>query len=173
MSSESSNKKSNTLNCMLCDSVHKLFMCNQFRKKSLNDRQLYVKQNNLCQLCLSCGHVSEKCYSRYTCKFCMASSSLLHVDQPNNNVVSNVSGVESSTNHIVMSSVKYDEGILGSDIIIIIIIKYLYSAKFTKKCALMRCLIKYIVIHCVQHIYIYTYINTHTYIHTYLYNDGR
>ena len=47
MSSESSNKKSNTVNCILCDSVHKLFMCNQFRKKSLNDRQIYIKQNNL------------------------------------------------------------------------------------------------------------------------------
>ena len=118
MSSDSSNKKFNTLNCILCDSVHKLFMCNQFRKKSLNDRQIYVKQNNLCQLCLSCGHVSEKCYSRYTCKFCKARhSSLLHVDQPINNVGSNVSGVESSTNHIVMSSAKYDEGILGSDIV--------------------------------------------------------
>ena len=46
--------------------------------------------------------------------------------------------------------------------LIIIISKYLFSAKFTNKCALMRCLIKYIVIHCVQHIYIY--INTHTYI---------
>ena len=77
---------------------------------------------------------------------------------------------------------------------VIIINKYLYSAKFTNKCALMRCLIKYIVIHCFQHIYInthtyvyihmctytkyillstYIYINTHTYIHTYLYNDGR
>ena len=57
-------------------------------------------------------------YYRYTCKFCKARhSSLLHVDQPNNNVGSNVSGVESSTNHIVMSSVKYDEGILGNDIV--------------------------------------------------------
>ena len=40
----------------------------------------------------------------------------------------------------------------------IIISKYLYSAKFTNKCALMRCSIKYIVIHCVQYIYIYIYI---------------
>ena len=58
---------------------------------------------------------------------------------------------------------------VGRCTIIIIIIKYLYSAKFTNKCALMRCLIKYIVIHCVQHkyTYIYIYINTHTYTHIY------
>ena len=49
----------------------------------------------------------------------------------------------------------------------VVIIKYLYSAKFTNKCALMRCLIKYIVIHCVHYIlYIYIYTNTPTYIHT-------
>ena len=50
----------------------------------------------------------------------------------------------------------------------IIISKYLYSSKFTNKCAQMRCLIKYMVIHCVQHIYIYehTHMHTHVYIHT-------
>ena len=53
----------------------------------------------------------------------------------------------------------------------IIISKYLYSAKFTNKCALMRRLIKYIVIDCVQHIYIYIYIYKHTYIHMYTYTQ--
>ena len=63
MSSYSRNKKSNTLDCIVCDSVHKLLiMCDQFRKKSLNNRQIYVKQNYLCQLCLSSGHISEKVY---------------------------------------------------------------------------------------------------------------
>ena len=74
---------------------------------------------------------------------------------------------------VVMSGDEVCCSVVFGTMVIIIIIKYLYSAKFTNKCALMRCLIKYIVIHCVQHIYIYTYINTHTYIHTYLYNDGR
>ena len=41
-------------------------------------------------------------------------SILLHEYQPNNNVSSNLSGVKSSTNHIVMSSAKYDRGISGS-----------------------------------------------------------
>ena len=48
--------------------------------------------------------------------------------------------------------------------VIIIISKYLYSAKFTNKCALDRCLIKYIVIHCIQHMYINIHMYTYTHI---------
>ena len=47
--------------CLMCQKGHKLYMCDMFVEKTIQDRLNFVKDNNLCYNCLLPGHISRKC----------------------------------------------------------------------------------------------------------------
>ena len=68
--------------CCLCDRNHKLYHCFQFKDMSIDKRCVFVKDNNLCKICLSKGHTDSVCKSPYICKIYNCNkkhSSLLHM----------------------------------------------------------------------------------------------
>lgn len=50
--------------CPLCGGPHWLFVCNEFDGYSVDRRIKFVKNNNLCQICLH-HHPNEECKSKY------------------------------------------------------------------------------------------------------------
>lgn len=81
------------LNCLACHKDHTLFKCEEFRSKSINDRQLFVKTNALCLNCLTKGHTVLFCKSKFSCKKCSKKhNTLLHVDKSINEAVPSTSG---------------------------------------------------------------------------------
>ena len=71
---------STTDNCLCCKSEnHKLFSCNSFREKTIDERFQVVKTNKLCGNCLRSGHFANQCNSTSTCKTCQGKhNTLLH-----------------------------------------------------------------------------------------------
>ena len=71
---------STTDNCLCCKSKnHKLFSCNSFREKTIDERFQVVKKNKLCGNCLRSGHFANQCNSTSTCKTCQGKhNTLLH-----------------------------------------------------------------------------------------------
>jgi len=68
--------------CVKCNSKeHKIYACSKFGELSIEQRRAFVKAKSLCFNCLKPGHVSRKCESKFTCKFCHnRQHSLLHAD---------------------------------------------------------------------------------------------
>ncbi|XP_070854717.1 uncharacterized protein [Drosophila suzukii] len=68
--------------CVKCNSKeHKIYACSKFGELSIEHRRTFVKAKSLCFNCLKPGHVSRKCESKFTCKFCHnRHHSLLHAD---------------------------------------------------------------------------------------------
>lgn len=62
-----------------CDETHPLHKCEQFKAKSIEERQKFVRSKNLCNDCLASGHATKQCQSKYSCIHCKAKHhSLLH-----------------------------------------------------------------------------------------------
>ena len=78
--------------CQLCLKNHKLYTCYKFRNMPINKRHEYVKNNNLCVLCLNNDHSVSDCRSTYTCRIndCGEKhSSALHVTKNQSDTVGN------------------------------------------------------------------------------------
>lgn len=56
------------LRCPLCDNNHWLSRCEQFRKRSVEDRIKFVLDKKLCNNCLSPGHFANNCPKEKFCK---------------------------------------------------------------------------------------------------------
>lgn len=85
-SSTNSNGKS-TISCLHCNKNHFISKCFKFIKLSPSDRQLFVKNSNLCVVCLSNKHCANSCTRDIVCKKCLQKHHiLLHVDTQNCNV---------------------------------------------------------------------------------------
>ena len=57
--------------CPYCgNDTHKLLKCEQFHVLSVSDRNVFVKENRICMLCLNVGHFVRDCLSRYRCFNC-------------------------------------------------------------------------------------------------------
>ena len=56
--------------CVLCKRTHTLDGCPTFAKKSLSEREEFVRQQALCFGCLKPGHRSKWCRSRLVCTVC-------------------------------------------------------------------------------------------------------
>lgn len=66
-------------NCQLCNLPHSLRNCKLFTDKVPNERFLIAKTHHLCINCLSPGHNSATCTSKYKCQSCNRSHhTLLH-----------------------------------------------------------------------------------------------
>nr|XP_049699599.1 uncharacterized protein LOC126053427 isoform X1 [Helicoverpa armigera] len=73
-------------NCPLCKNNHFMFVCDDFRKLSVENRLAKVKELNVCFNCLRPGHSSKRCKLSH-CKYCNRKhNTLLHVEQSNSTV---------------------------------------------------------------------------------------
>ena len=67
--------------CLLCHSVHPLYVCGVFKKKSINQRLAFVAHHKLCCVCFSKEHATVNCPADICCKKCSLShSTYIHVD---------------------------------------------------------------------------------------------
>ena len=67
--------------CLLCPSVHPLYACGVFKKKSINQRLAFVAQHKLCCICFSKEHATINCPADIVCKKCSLNhSTYIHVD---------------------------------------------------------------------------------------------
>ena len=74
-------------NCLLCHSMHPLYACSVFKKKSINQRLAFVAHHKLCCVCFSKGHATVNCPADICCKKCnLNHSTYIHVDDVNKNI---------------------------------------------------------------------------------------
>ena len=67
--------------CLLCHSVHSLYACGVFKKKSINQRLAFVAHHKLCCICFSKEHATINCPADIVCKKCSLNhSTYIHVD---------------------------------------------------------------------------------------------
>ena len=67
--------------CLLCPSVHPLYACGVFKKKSINQRLAFVAHHKLCCICFSKEHATINCPADIVCKKCSLNhSTYIHVD---------------------------------------------------------------------------------------------
>ena len=67
--------------CLLCHSVHPLYACGVFKKKSINQTLAFVAHHELCCVCFSKEHATVNCPADICCKKCSLShSTYIHVD---------------------------------------------------------------------------------------------
>ena len=67
--------------CLLCPSVHPLYACGVFKKKSINQRLAFVVHHKLCCICFSKEHATINCPADIVCKKCSLNhSTYIHVD---------------------------------------------------------------------------------------------
>ena len=67
--------------CLLCHSVHPLYACDVFKKKSINQRLAIVAHHKLCCVYFSKEHATVNCPADICCKKCSLShSTYIHVD---------------------------------------------------------------------------------------------
>ena len=67
--------------CLLCHSVHPLYACGVFKKKSINQRLAFVAHHKLCCICFSKEHATINCPADIVCKKCSLNhSTYIHVN---------------------------------------------------------------------------------------------
>ena len=67
--------------CLMCHSVHPLYACNVFKKKSIHQRLVFVAHHELCCVCFSKEHATVNCPADIVCKKCHLNySTYIHVD---------------------------------------------------------------------------------------------
>ena len=67
--------------CLMCHSVHPLYACNVFKKKSIHQRLAFVAHHELCCVCFSKEHATVNCPADIVCKKChLNHSTYIHVD---------------------------------------------------------------------------------------------
>ncbi|KAK2552838.1 hypothetical protein P5673_026007 [Acropora cervicornis] len=53
--------------CLVCNGMHQLWNCEQFKNKSYNDRIRIVRDARLCENCFKIGHMAKGCMQRSGC----------------------------------------------------------------------------------------------------------
>ena len=67
--------------CLMCHSVHPLYACIVFKKKSIHQRLAFVAHHELCCVCFSKEHATVNCPADIVCKKCSLNhSTYIHVD---------------------------------------------------------------------------------------------
>lgn len=73
---------SSILACWMCSKPHKIWNCDAFNSKTVEDRRSSAKDLKLCYNCLSNNHQIKTCQSRLSCKVCNGRHhTLLHVNK--------------------------------------------------------------------------------------------
>ena len=86
--------------CLLCHSMHPLYACSVFKKKSINQRLTFVAHHKLCCKCFSKRHATLNCPADVVCKKCnLNHSTYIHVDDVNKIIdVNTVNPLQITTN---------------------------------------------------------------------------
>ena len=90
--------------CPMCLKTHTLSNCDEFKKKTVEERLAFVQSMGLCFGCLSRGHYSKSCRKRLTCKKCgRPHPTILHYDledgkEAKESEKTNVNSSQSSSN---------------------------------------------------------------------------
>ena len=86
--------------CLLCHSMHPLYACSVFKKKSINQRLAFVAHHKLCCKCFSKRHATLNCPADVVCKKCnLNHSTYIHVDDVNKIIdVNTVNPLQITTN---------------------------------------------------------------------------
>ena len=58
------------LSCWVCQKPHKIWQCEDFKRKSLTERRKIVNEKKCCYNCLSLKHSVRECKSRVSCRHC-------------------------------------------------------------------------------------------------------
>ena len=67
--------------CLFCDKVHDLDDCVEFLKKTMDERESFLKEKRLCFACYETDHVLKGCVKRRTCRKCKKRHpTALHID---------------------------------------------------------------------------------------------
>lgn len=67
-------------NCLCCNDRHAVFMCEKFKKMDVTNRIKFVKDKDLCNLCLKPHHTAANCRVDLKCKECQKRhNTLLHI----------------------------------------------------------------------------------------------
>ena len=53
--------------CLLCDELHQLWNCEQFKTKSFEDRMKIIRDGRLCDNCFKVGHFASGCMQKSGC----------------------------------------------------------------------------------------------------------
>ena len=76
-------QNSGTLKCIYCGESHSIHKCQKLTATSSEEKQKFVRDNNLCFACLRRGHNSKDCQKKATCSKCKKSHPTpLHEDRP-------------------------------------------------------------------------------------------
>ncbi|KYQ51351.1 hypothetical protein ALC60_09516 [Trachymyrmex zeteki] len=67
--------------CPLCQEKHHIYNCEEFLKRSVQDRKAEVRKKQLCINCLRAGYYAKECRSSSCRKCSKAHNTLLHVNQ--------------------------------------------------------------------------------------------
>ncbi len=67
------------LKCIHCNGDHKVWNCDAFKAASTEEKKSSILTAKLCFNCLSPGHQTKACSSKFSCKFCKSRHhSLIH-----------------------------------------------------------------------------------------------
>ena len=65
-----------------CSKFHRLWRCDIFKSKSIEDKRTFLKQERLCFNYFNAGHRATHCSSKFACLKCNKyHNTLLHVDE--------------------------------------------------------------------------------------------
>ena len=77
----SSSRNISTRKCPLCTKSHDLDDCNDYKRKSVEERRSFLAEKALCFACYGENHQSKRCTKKRTCKKCKKPHpTLLHID---------------------------------------------------------------------------------------------
>ena len=60
-------RRSRSGKCLLCDELHQLLNCEQFKKKTFEDRVKIIREARLCDNCFKVGHFASGCMQKSSC----------------------------------------------------------------------------------------------------------
>jgi hypothetical protein len=63
-------ENSKLVTCILCNNAHDLENCQEYSKKSLEEKKSFLKDKERCFGCYGEGHKSRGCLQKRTCKIC-------------------------------------------------------------------------------------------------------
>ena len=103
-------------NCLLCHSMHPLYACSVFKKKSINQRLAFVAHHKLCCKCISKRHATLNCPADVVCKKCNSNhSTYIHVDDVNKIIdVNTVNPLHITTNSAYTTVANSSAGDMSS-----------------------------------------------------------
>ncbi len=102
--------------CVHCQQDHSLHQCDSFNKLSVEDRDKFARNHQLCLNCLTVGHRGFECSSKYSCRQCGARHhTLLH---RNKRPMVNTTTSMKETSEVVPAQVNISRTLKTEDIAI-------------------------------------------------------